>query len=341
MGRGVSLQDGAAVRRQAPAAPDGWDKLVAAVGRITEEAQRAWSESRPRMTAYRQEAAHEVLAQLPYATRIAGERAWKSRGRKLRAGARPLEITTAPPKLRWLHPQTGEELPKTLWPYCGPKGRRPSSLILAALPTESRLQALKVLRAAISEEVDRAHKQKVFDISDTEPLEGTSLNSVEEEHALAGIAAVQRAAHKVGCRVLEPSDSAADDTLVCAARETLLQERDCQGAAIKLKGHGVIIAQPEGLEGAERLRVMAHELGHVLLGHLDTPPQLRRLQARDHEIQAESFAYLICRRFGLESTASPHYVVNHTQGRDAQRALERNLRKVASGLEIFEGKSTS
>src|ERR1017187_6991070 len=88
---------------------------VAGAGDNT-EAYAAWLRAGSKMVVYRTAAVYEVMLQKPSATRIAGVRAWKARGRRLRAGAQPLTITTKPAQVEYLHPVSGEPLPSHLQP---------------------------------------------------------------------------------------------------------------------------------------------------------------------------------------------------------------------------------
>ena len=59
----------------------------------------------------------------------------------------------------------------------------------------------------------------------------------------------------------------------------------------------------------ERFATIAHELGHMLCGHLGTPisgwlPDRRQTSKNIHEFEAESVAWLVCRRVGLHSYSS-------------------------------------
>jgi hypothetical protein len=56
---------------------------------------------------------------------------------------------------------------------------------------------------------------------------------------------------------------------------------------------------------------LAHELGHLLLGHLGADKELRILERRgltrqQQELEAESVAYLVCERNGVRSRSHPY-----------------------------------
>ncbi len=71
----------------------------------------------------------------------------------------------------------------------------------------------------------------------------------------------------------------------------------------------------DGLDGASRFGVLAHELAHVLLGHLGSDfdnwwPARANLSHHAMEVEAEAVAYIVGQRFGL-SGSSPSYVSGH------------------------------
>jgi hypothetical protein len=300
--------------------------------------------SHSKMTAYRASAVGEALDQMPQATRIAGERAWKARGRRLKDGARALLVTTRPARVAWHDPVTGLPYPEAAWPCCGPQGKRLTGAVLRALP--DRAAALR-LRAARPVELEPARQQVVFDICDTEPIAPEPVDPDEEARVEQGLAAIARAAAQAGITFIESGRCLVgeDGALARSARETLLEKRDSGGAAVRVRVRGdggerevrTAIATPAGHTGVERLRVAAHEAGHALLGHLATPPMLRRLWANDHEVQAEAFAALLCQRFGLLSGSSAFYIVNRArEGKMAggpSEALERNLGVAVEAVE--------
>ena len=94
----------------------------------------------------------------------------------------------------------------------------------------------------------------------------------------------------------------------------------------------------EGLDGPSRLGVLCHELAHILLGHLGTDwdhwwPGRASLNRRAVEIEAESVAYIVTTRLGLEGTSAA-YVSRHLEDRRAPAgASVEMIAKVAGHIE--------
>jgi hypothetical protein len=60
-----------------------------------------------------------------------------------------------------------------------------------------------------------------------------------------------------------------------------------------------------------RFVTLAHELGHLYAGHIGTPnpkwwPDRRELDLRVREFEAESIAYLVCARFGIDNPSEKY-----------------------------------
>lgn len=71
---------------------------------------------------------------------------------------------------------------------------------------------------------------------------------------------------------------------------------------------------------------LAHELGHLFLGHLGPDEQLNirqrsRLDHQQQELEAESVAYIVCRRQGVQSKSQP-YLSNFVDGNTTLDQIE-------------------
>lgn len=77
----------------------------------------------------------------------------------------------------------------------------------------------------------------------------------------------------------------------------------------------------EHLSKASRFATLVHELGHLYCGHLGTPnskwwPDRQGLRKEVREFEAESVAYLVCKRNGIETTSDEYLSGYLTSGRD-------------------------
>jgi hypothetical protein len=77
---------------------------------------------------------------------------------------------------------------------------------------------------------------------------------------------------------------------------------------------------------AVQFTTLAHELGHLFLGHLgkDTAlqiPMRRHLTLRQREVEAESVAYIVCERNGV-TTKSQSYLANHVEQTTTVKDIE-------------------
>lgn len=92
----------------------------------------------------------------------------------------------------------------------------------------------------------------------------------------------------------------------------------------------VVIAA--GLEPAQRMKTMVHELAHVML-HQHEPDRARA------EIEAESVAYVVCQHFGLETSEYSLGYVASWAGDDPSRVkataenVVRTANKIVYGIE--------
>jgi hypothetical protein len=297
-------------------------------------AYESWLRAGSKMVVYRTAAVYEVMLQKPSATRIAGVRAWKARGRRLRPGAQPLTITTKPAQVEYLHPVSGEPLPSHLQPYCGPKSKRPPAIVVAQLGRDG----VRLLADLPSRELAAAKTQTVYDIADTEKITAPPVDADQDERAQRGIAALVAAGERLGYQVIRGNSVAdADDNTALHAHRFLLHQRNAGGATGRITAPDqpttTFMAAPGGLTPSEELRVLAHEYAHAAFKHLDTHPRLARLEAPAQEVQAEAFAYLVCRAYGVPSPQSSFYIVNHS--RHPELALKRASEVVCAGFHTF------
>ena len=175
----------------------------------------------------------------------------------------------------------------------------------------------------------------VYDVSDTEPLEGAPAlpREVTDPFAVTfgSDAEVQARLDRLednliglGVRVSTGRlGSQQAGSARAATGRSLRRERRARGGRqqtvveqVPLR-YDVVVA--DGLDARARLVTLAHEVAHVLCGHLGTPDPLwwpdRRSVAHDvEEWEAESVAYLVARRVD-SSVQLPPYLHQHLDAR--------------------------
>lgn len=100
--------------------------------------------------------------------------------------------------------------------------------------------------------------------------------------------------------------------------------------------HKMRIVVHDGLDGASRFGVLAHELAHVLLGHLGSDfdnwwPARANLSHHAMEVEAEAVAYIVAQRLGL-SGSSPSYVSRHLVDDTIPQGVSLELIAKTAGL---------
>lgn len=92
----------------------------------------------------------------------------------------------------------------------------------------------------------------------------------------------------------------------------------------------------DGTSDEESYVTLAHELAHLYCGHLGTPndrwwPDRRGLEHHVREFEAESVAYLVCRRLGLDCPAAS-YLAGYVKQREDVPSISLDLVMKAAGL---------
>jgi antirestriction protein ArdC len=110
-------------------------------------------------------------------------------------------------------------------------------------------------------------------------------------------------------------------------------------------GNRVVV--DEALTGADRARVLAHERGHIACGHLERLDEYHTGHDGGHrgsmEVEAESFAYVICRANGMTpavGNVSSTYVAGwdrtETQG-DKAETVKKSAETIAKAVKAVLG----
>jgi hypothetical protein len=113
------------------------------------------------------------------------------------------------------------------------------------------------------------------------------------------------------------------------------------GSAIRLgkdKDVKIRIDVKAGLDRKVRYAILCHELAHIYLGHLGSDgdkwwPSRLGLNRHQREIEAESVAYIVCRRIGLVSPSAEYLVGHILDPDDVTKVSIHMIAKVAGRIE--------
>ena len=176
----------------------------------------------------------------------------------------------------------------------------------------------------------------VFDVSETEPTEGAPPLPPEVENPFevrkgyvgGSLELVIDNAKRDGLRVTERKEGSQSAGSICYAPENLHASQQFQ-AGIDKNRNPVFMDIPvkydlginAGLSREARYATIVHELAHLYCGHLGTPkvqwwPDRRGLSHEIREFEAESVAYLVCLRCGIDISSEQylsHYVWEREQ----------------------------
>ena len=176
----------------------------------------------------------------------------------------------------------------------------------------------------------------VFDVSETEPTESAPPLPPEVENPFevrkgyvgGSLELVVDNAKRDGLRVTERKEGSQSAGSICYAPENLHASQQFQ-AGIDKNRNSVFMDIPvkydlginAGLSREARYATIVHELAHLYCGHLGTPkvqwwPDRRGLSHEIEEFEAESVAYLVCLRCGIDISSEQylsHYVWEREQ----------------------------
>jgi hypothetical protein len=102
--------------------------------------------------------------------------------------------------------------------------------------------------------------------------------------------------------------------------------------------HRWLILVNEQLDIGARFATLAHELGHIYCGHLGAHPEgfwpdrSGTLNKAQCEMEAEAVAYLVCKRFGLE-TRSAEYLKSHVTSENLLAVSKRLIIEATNRIE--------
>lgn len=212
-----------------------------------------------------------IMAQRPEASLVAGFNQWKERGRQVRKGEKAIRIFGySTKKITTTDPDTNEE-------------------------TENKVSRFPIL--------------SVFDIDQTDPIDGHPLANAADEHRPelltgadpTGIAAqLTNYMHNQGWTITT-------ETITDSANGYTTQDGSKR------------IVLGDDLEPAAKTKTLIHEIGHALMHARDGLPA--DYHRGTLEVEAESVAYVLAAMHGLDTTAySVPYIAGWSRDPDEIRA---------------------
>ncbi|MBT0568588.1 ArdC-like ssDNA-binding domain-containing protein [Williamsia sp. CHRR-6] len=214
-----------------------------------------------------------IAAQRPDATQVAGFRTWQSLGRQVRKGEKAIRIFGfSSKKVTETDPATGDE-------------------------TETRIPRFPIL--------------SVFDIAQTDPIDGTEDRTVTEPGDIV--------THVHGDDETGIYDRVA--AFITAQGWTITREQipGTTNGYTRVDGTKLIVVDAD-LAPAQAAKTMIHETAHAMLLHADTDGhRVDTLDIEQHrgirEVEAESVAYVVAALCGLDTSAySVGYITGWADG---------------------------
>lgn len=230
-----------------------------------------------------------IWSQMEHATAVAGYRTWQTKGRQVRKGETGIRILSpAPITLRKEAAEGEDEETKTLMKF------KPVS---------------------------------VFDISQTEPMEGHEDVTTMTAQPLTG-------ADEAGVLGRVVAYLAAQGVPVTFAPI----EGGAQGFTSPARdGQPVSVTIEERNEPAQQAKTAIHEAAHIALGHIEDLAEYRQHRGRC-EVEAESVAYVVAGLLGLDTASySTGYVAGWAESAEPDVLKETAARVLAAVHQIAEG----
>jgi antirestriction protein ArdC len=222
-----------------------------------------------------------IALQAPQATRVAGFRSWQGLGRQVRKGERGIAIL-APCTYR---PKAADRAEPA-----GPAGQEPATLSGGAAPDAGgrQVRGFRVVH--------------VFDVAQTE---GEPLPEVAPA-LLTGQA---------------PAGLWDDLASQVTGYGYTLERGDCAGANGYTDPTRRVVRVRDDVDGAQAVKTLAHELGHLECGHVTDLPTYATCRGRC-EVEAESVAYVVAAAHGLDASGYTFAYVAGWAGPDLTRVRQ-------------------
>ena len=170
----------------------------------------------------------------------------------------------------------------------------------------------ELVKEEVEKEVTRTHFKPVyvFDINQTEPIDDNEDNEIPTLDISLK--------NNGGSKLLKPLSEFA------VSQELSITYRNLpEGTEGYLKGDNIII--DDNLNDTEKASILAHELGHALLGHEDD-----NLSKEIKELEAEAVAFVVMDHYGIE-IKSDKYLALYKESYDLKESLKK-IHKVATRM---------
>lgn len=166
----------------------------------------------------------------------------------------------------------------------------------------------------------------VFDVSDTEPLKDAQTLPPEVErpfevrkgHVGGGLKSVIANAKRDGLRIIESQKGSQSAGSICHVAKGVGGSQKFQTGLDKSQNQIFVdipikydLVVNASLSSEAQYATIVHELAHLYCGHLGTPnnkwwPDRRGLKQVAEEFEAESVAYLVCTRSGIDNPSKQY-----------------------------------
>jgi len=191
----------------------------------------------------------------------------------------------------------------------------------------------------------------VFDVGDTEPMkdapplppEVIEPFAVRKGHVGGGLELVIENAKRDGIRITKSHEGSQSAGSICCVAEDVRESQKFQ-AGVDKDRNPVFVDIPvkydlvvnKGLNREAQYVTIVHELAHLYCGHLGTPnpqwwPDRRGLNHIVREFEAESIAYLVSTRAGIDNP-SEQYLAGYVGKQEQVPPISLECTMKAAGL---------
>lgn len=223
-----------------------------------------------------------ILVQCPEATAVCSFKAWKERGRSVVKGAKSIRINA---------PMSVTEKDAKGQPVLDKNGNEKKRTLFKLIP--------------------------VFDVSQTEPI----WQNAGSDHTLTITPTVSRPKSIGKVKGAAPAHMwGALEQQITALGYTVKRGNTGHANGVSIPANKTVIVS-DTLDDAHAHKTLAHELGHLLFDHVADLSEYQTHQGR-METEAESFAFMVCSYYGLDSAAYSAPYIGSWAGKDPEKVMK-------------------